>query len=163
MRTYSLCCTTVTKGQIEQILLLHVTKAGPDWAFTRPDWPTRKIQNLCRFRYGFSTEDIKLQLLKESATNITLSNDKIKLKTVFDRLRHMSLSGVLTGFIWRWSTAFSQIVKRVHGTKKVGNHCSNCLFTVRSTLAQHVFYFSRNHCLCFVIITALPTFTHFHL
>jgi len=25
---------TVTKGQIAQIVLLHVTKTGPDWAFT---------------------------------------------------------------------------------------------------------------------------------
>jgi len=34
MRTYSFCCTTVTKGQIAQILLLHVTKTGPDGEFT---------------------------------------------------------------------------------------------------------------------------------
>jgi len=27
-------CTAGTQGQIAQILLLHVTKAGPDWAFT---------------------------------------------------------------------------------------------------------------------------------
>jgi len=30
MGTYLFCCTTVTQGQITQILLLHVTKAGPD-------------------------------------------------------------------------------------------------------------------------------------
>jgi len=27
-------------------------------------------------------------------------------------------------FLLKWSTAFSQIVKRDHGTEKVGNHCS---------------------------------------
>jgi len=33
MGTNFICCTTVTKGWIWHILLLHVKKAGSDWAF----------------------------------------------------------------------------------------------------------------------------------
>jgi len=61
---------------------------------------TRKIKDLCRFRYGCSTEDIKLQLLKESAIHtIIIRNDKIKLKTAFGRLSHIFLRRILTGFV----------------------------------------------------------------
>ena len=34
MGTYFFCCTTVTQGQIVQILLLHVKKQGQIWAVT---------------------------------------------------------------------------------------------------------------------------------
>jgi len=68
MRTYSFCCTTVTKGQIAQILLLHVKKAGPDWTFTpRNSTNTKRMQISV---WLLDIEQIKLQLLKESATNI---------------------------------------------------------------------------------------------
>jgi len=65
-----------------------------------------------------------MQIMKESALNVNYKYiSKIKLKMSFGRLSHKSMSRVLSGFI-KGSTAFSQIIKRVHDAKKVGNHCA---------------------------------------
>jgi len=46
MRTYSFCCTTVTKAQAAQILLLHVKIAGPDCAFTIRNSKNTKLKQI---------------------------------------------------------------------------------------------------------------------
>jgi len=67
-----------------------------------------------------------MQLLKESALSVDSSISKIMLTTAFGRLSNMFLSRLLTGFLWG-STAFKQIVRRVHDNENVGNHWSRLL------------------------------------
>ena len=80
--TYSFVTRQVSIGQdVPIFLLLHDSYQRPNCTnrfVTRHENRARlgiysrnlKNKNLCRFRYGCSTEHIKLQLLKESATNM---------------------------------------------------------------------------------------------
>ena len=97
MGRYSFCFTTVTEGQIGQILSLHVKKERPNWPFT----PLHNSKNtkLMQILIGLLERAHENPGTESQLSTLLLSISKTKLITTFGRFSHTFLSRILNDFI----------------------------------------------------------------